>query len=116
MPFNSGLPLIDGHRLPQAVAYEQPLSVIDAVTVQTVIGGRTFLKTVRFPPPPPPSWGSKPNIIDHPGNSRVLLGRLVRTGRGTPVLASGENPFRSGIVESLATTSRACANVGGADV
>lgn len=100
MPFNSGLPLIDGHRLPQAVACGLPLPSIDAPPMQTVLGGRTFLKAVRFPPPPPPSWESKPTINDRPANSRVLPGPRFPKGRPPPVLASTENSQKTGKPEN----------------
>ena len=108
-----GLHQSDGLLVPQADPHRQPLQVVAVVRVQIAIGGRTFsMSRAIFAPPPPPSWESKPIVNDRPLISRVLWGDKSHTGQRAPVLASGENPFRSGIVEPAATAPRPCATVG----
>lgn len=113
-PDTIGLHQSDGHLVPQADPHRHPPQVVVVVRGQIAIGGRTFsMSWAIFSPPPPPSWESNPIVNDCPPVSRVLWDKHLQTGHRTPIVVSGENPLRSGIVESGCVRSGECKDVGG---
>ena len=113
MPFNSGMLLIDGHRLPQADPYGQPPRFLEASQVHTGPVAVPSRGAAPRPSPSPLAHKGKPMVPGGHQLARVLLGTSSRKGRPPAVCASGENPWRGGIVECLFGCSGECKDVEG---
>jgi hypothetical protein len=112
MPFNSGMPLIDGHRLPQAEPYGQPPRLLEASQVQTVPVAVHHKGAAPASFPSPLAHKGKPMVPGGHQLLRVLLGTSSRKGRPPSACASGENPWGCGIVECPLGCSGECKDVG----